>query len=68
LFNASIFIKGKVCSALTLDGIINTSSESDLRFIPLKPQITSEVVLAWKKGVIISKQAQLLLDEIKRTC
>lgn len=64
LFNASIFIKGKVCSALTLDGIINTSSESDMRFIPLEPQIPSEVVLAWKKGVKLSKQAKLLLEEI----
>lgn len=67
LYNASIFVKKNICSALTLNEIIDTSSESDLRFIPLKPQIDSEVVLVWKKGVKLSKQAQLLLDEILKT-
>ncbi len=66
LFNASVFIKENICSALTLDGIINTSSESDLRFVPLDPQITSDVVLVWKKGQKLSKQAKLLLDEIQK--
>lgn len=66
LYNASVFIKENICSALTLDGIVDISTESDLRFIPLKPQVDSEVVLVWKKGVKLSKQAKLLLDEIQK--
>lgn len=68
LYNASIFIKENICSALTLDGIIDTSSESNLRFIPLEPPIYSEVVLVWKKGMKLSKQAQTMLDEVKKNC
>lgn len=64
LYNASVFIKEKVCSALTLDGIVHSSGNSDLRFVPLDPPIYSEVVLAWKKDVKLSKQAKLLLEEI----
>lgn len=67
LYNASIFVKEKVCSALTLDGIVHSSENSDLRFIPLEPPIYSEVVLVWKKNIRLSKQAQLLLDEIRKT-
>lgn len=65
LFNASIFVKENICSALTLDNLISTESSSDLRFIPLEPLVQTEVVLAWKKGIKLSRQAQLLLDEIK---
>lgn len=68
LYNASIFIKENICSALTLDGIVHVSENSDLRFVPLEPPIYSEVVLVWKKGVQLSKQAQLLLDEVKKNC
>ncbi|MBQ0052211.1 MAG: LysR family transcriptional regulator, partial [Treponema sp.] len=66
LYNASIFVKGKVCSAITLNGLTDTSQNSDLRFIPLEPVVESEVVLAWKKDVKLSKQAKLLLEEIKK--
>lgn len=66
LYNASVFVQNKVCSALTLDGIISTNKENDLRFIPLEPTIESEVVIAWKKGITLSKSAQLLLEELKK--
>lgn len=66
LYNASVFVQNKVCSALTLDGIISTHKENDLRFIPLEPTIESEVVIAWKKGIKLSKSAQLLLEELKK--
>lgn len=66
LYNASVFVQNKVCSALTLDGIISTNKENDLRFIPLEPTIESEVVIAWKKGIKLSKSAQLLLEELKK--
>lgn len=65
-YNASVFVQNKVCSALTLDGIISTNKENDLRFIPLEPTIESEVVIAWKKGIKLSKSAQLLLEELKK--
>lgn len=66
LYNASVFVQNKVCSALTLDRIISTNKENDLRFIPLEPTIESEVVIAWKKGIKLSKSAQLLLEELKK--
>lgn len=65
IYNASVLIRSGVCSTISFDELANTSSESDLVFVPLEPLVESEAVLAWRKDFRLSKQAQLLLDEIK---
>lgn len=66
IYNASVLIQAGFCSTISFDKLANTSSESDLCFIPLDPPVKSEAVLAWRKDFRLSKQAQLLLDEIKK--
>lgn len=65
IYNASVLIRAGVCSTISLDGLVDTSENSTLCFVPLAPQIESEVVIAWRKGVRLSKQAQLFLEEIE---
>lgn len=66
IYNASVLIRSGVCSTISFDELANTSPESDLTFVPLEPEVQSEAVLAWRKDFRLSKQAELLLEEIKK--
>ena len=50
--------------ALTLDKIVNTSSESDLCFRPLEPRLESGLNIVWKKHQVFSTAADLFLKDI----
>lgn len=62
-FNASIMVDEKVGYALALDKIINTA-ESNLSFIPLKPEIKIEMYIMWKKYQIFPKAAEKFLEQL----
>ena len=64
LFNASLMIKKNIGNVLCLDKIINMS-ESDLEFIPLKPELKTDLSIIWKKNVILSNVAKKLLENLK---
>ncbi|MGK9070100.1 LysR family transcriptional regulator [Staphylococcus warneri] len=64
LYNASLMVKEGVGHAICLDGIINTDN-TDLRFIPFSPQITSNLSIIWKKDKPLSQAAQLFLEQLK---
>lgn len=66
IYNSAVLIRTGVCSTISFDELANTSSESGLTFVPLEPEVQSEAVLAWRKDFRLSKQAELLLEEIKR--
>lgn len=66
IYNAAVLIRAGVCSTISFDELANTSSESDLCFVPLEPPVESKAVLAWRKDFRLSKQAELLLAEIKK--
>lgn len=61
LFNASIMVEAGTGYALCLEGIVNTTGESNLCFRPLSPVLKSNVNFAWKKNQIFSKPAELLI-------
>lgn len=65
LYNASLLVKAGVGYALCIDRIINTHQESELCFIPIKPQISTELYLIWKKGQIFSRASQIFLERLK---
>lgn len=67
IYNASVLIRTGVCSTISFDELANTSESSELTFIPLEPPVQSEAILAWRKDFRLSKQAELLLDEIKKS-
>ena len=64
-FNASLMVDEKVGYALILDKIINTSERSNLRFIPLKPNITIDMYIMWKKYQIFPKVTKKILGQLK---
>lgn len=64
-YNGSIFAREGLGVLLTLDHLINTSSESDLAFIPLDPPLENKMYLVWKKYQIFSPIAEKFLEEIR---
>lgn len=63
-YNAAIMVEEGIGYALTLDKIVNTSSESDLCFRPLEPRLESGLNIVWKKHQVFSTAADLFLKEI----
>lgn len=66
-YNASVMVREGLGVLITIDGIIDTSQNSGLKFIPLMPAMKAELVLAWKKEAILSKAAQKFLQVFKRS-
>ena len=66
-YNASVMVREGLGVLITIDGIINTSNDSGLKFIPLMPEMKAELVLAWKKEAILSKAAQKFLQVFRHT-
>ena len=58
-FNASVMVREGLGILLTIEGIVNSEG---LRFIPLEPEISAELVLAWKKEAVLSKAARKFLE------
>ncbi|MCM1285880.1 MAG: LysR family transcriptional regulator [Acetobacter sp.] len=64
IYNAALMVDEGLGYALTLDKLVNTSN-TNMKFIPLNPQIDIEMYLAWKKYQVFSKPARLFLDSIR---
>ena len=66
MYNASVMVREGLGILLTIEGIANVTGNSDLQFIPLKPELTAALVLAWKKypepDYALSKAAKKFLD------
>lgn len=65
-YNASVMVREGLGVLVTIDGIIDTGANSGLKFIPLKPEMKADLVLAWKKESILSKAAQKFLQVFRR--
>lgn len=65
LYNASLLAEAGLGHVLCIDNILNTTGESNLCFRPLKPALSSQVNLVWKKYQIFSKPSELFLHHIK---
>ena len=64
LYNASLMAKQNIGSVLCFGGIINTS-ESNLKFIPLKPELETEMSIIWKKNQTLSNVSKKFLENLK---
>lgn len=62
MYNASVMVREGLGILVTIDRIANVTGESDLKFIPLKPELKAGLVLAWKKEAVFSKAAKKFLD------
>lgn len=66
LFNASLMVDEGLGYALALDKIINTTGDSNLRFVPCKPKLSVGMNLVWKKYQIFPKATEKFLEEFQR--
>lgn len=65
LYNAALFVKEGLGYALCFDHLVNTSSNSELIFKEISPAISSPMKLLWSGNQILSKSAELFLEELK---
>jgi len=64
-YNAAIMVDEGIGFAITLDEIVNTSSDSSLCFRPLEPRLESGLNIVWKKHQVFSAAADLFFKKIK---
>ena len=64
MYNATLMVKAGVGYAVSIDGIVNTDSESELCFRPLTPKMTSGLDLIWKKYQAFSTVAEMFLESV----
>ena len=64
VYNAAVMVKAGIGYAITLDKLVDTSSESELCFRPLKPRLESGLDIVWKKYQVFSPAAKLFLDKL----
>ena len=65
MYNASVMVREGLGILITIDEIANVTGESELRFIPFKPELKAGLVIAWKKEAVFSKVAKKFLACIK---
>ena len=65
IFNAALLVRAGVGCALTLDNLINATSQSDLCFRPLTPKLEAGLAIVWKKNRIFSDAAEKFLERMK---
>lgn len=65
IYNASHFVKKGLGYAVALDGLVNTTGESDLCFRPLYPPLEAELYIVWKKYQIFSKASDKFLSQLQ---
>ncbi|MDR4926083.1 LysR family transcriptional regulator [Peribacillus simplex] len=64
-YNAAIMVEEGIGYAITLDKIVNTSSDSNLCFRPLEPRLESGLNIVWKKHQVFSAAAEMFLKDIQ---
>lgn len=65
LFNASLLVSEGVGIALCLEGIVNTSGDSDLVFVPFEPELRVGMSLVWKNNSVQGRAQRLFLDGLR---
>lgn len=65
IYNASLMVEEGFGYALTLDKLINTGGHSPLAFLPLKPTLTNELHIIWKRYQVFSRAAEKFLEAVK---
>ncbi|MCC8014442.1 MAG: LysR family transcriptional regulator [Eubacterium sp.] len=68
IFNGSIMAEEGIGYVIGFDGIINTSGNSLLRFIPLKGQSEVKLQIVWKKYQIFTKAAEKFPEYLQKVC
>ena len=65
IYNAAHFVKTGFGYAITLDKLINTTGDSELRFRPLYPTLEAGLCIVWKKYQVFSRASKLFLNQLR---
>ncbi len=65
IYNASHLVKVGIGYAVVLDGLINTTGESELCFRPFDPPLEAELYIVWKKHQVFSKASSKFLEQLQ---
>ena len=64
IYNAALMVEAGIGYALCIDDLINTEGGHPLTFVPIKPELRSNVYIFTKKYQVFSKTARLFLDRL----
>lgn len=64
IYNATFMVEQGMGYGLCLEKLVNTEGRRNLTFRPIGPELTVNAYLTVKKYQVLSRSAQLLLDEI----
>lgn len=64
IYNAGLMVEAGMGYALCIDKLINTAGSHPLTFLPLVPQLQSDVYLFTKKYQVFSKAARLFISRL----
>lgn len=64
IYNAGLMVEAGMGYALCIDELINTSGEHPLIFVPIAPELQSNVYLFTKKYQVFSKATKLFINRI----
>lgn len=65
IYNASHFVKKGFGYAIALDGLINTTGDSDLCFRLLDPPLEAGLCIVWKRYQVFSKASERFLEQLQ---
>ena len=65
IFNVALFVEAGVANTLSLEGLSDVREGSPLRFVPLEPKLTIGGVIVWKRYRLLSRAAELFLEELR---
>lgn len=66
IYNAGLMVESGIGYALGLDGLVNTTYNSNLTFRPLSPTLESGLKIVWKKSQVFSPAAKLFLEKMQK--
>lgn len=65
VYNAAVMVRKGVGCAITLDKLVDVSSESELCFRSLYPKLESGLDVVWKKYQVFSPAAKIFLEKLR---
>ena len=65
VYNASLLVNEGIGCAVGIDGIINTSGNGSLKFVPFEPAVKTYLDVVWKKRQVFGKAAVVFLKYLK---
>ncbi|OPF87488.1 LysR family transcriptional regulator [Vagococcus martis] len=62
IFNVFSLVANRVGSALTIEGAVYNRQDTEITFLPLEPEITTNCVLVWKKNHMFSPTVERFIE------